>query len=213
MGRDCVSEGFQTRWWPQGTSVGEDSFSPSTSQVYERVPGVLGWWWHPCWLTRAEAASHRARVPGEGAVLGTGPGVVSVAPPEAELPGFGLQHWAPAQPGLSAPSPAPPRGAAPQLPSIPFQPRERCPLPTLSHCLGISPENLSAFCCPYLHLFRLIYTFTSSPLPLGAFSSLCQLYSRPFLDLSWWPWGHCPVQVRRAIHHLTALPADPHPQS
>lgn len=105
-------------------------------------------------------------------------------------PGFRLQHWVPAQPGLSAPSPAPPRGAAPQLPSIPFQPRERCPLPTLSHCLGISPETLSAFCCPYLHLFRLIYTFTSSPLPLSASSSLCQLYSRPFLDLSWWPWGH-----------------------
>lgn len=65
---------------PQGTSVGEDSFPPNTSQV-------CSWgWWHPCWLTHVEAVSHLPLSLDEGAVLGTGPRVLSVTPSEAEVP-------------------------------------------------------------------------------------------------------------------------------
>lgn len=34
----------QTRWWSQGTCVGEGLLSPNTAQGCERAPGVLGWW-------------------------------------------------------------------------------------------------------------------------------------------------------------------------
>lgn len=47
---------------------------------------MLGWWWHPSWLIHVEAASYLPLSLGEGAVLGMGPPVVSVAPTEAELP-------------------------------------------------------------------------------------------------------------------------------
>lgn len=123
---------------------------------------MLGWWWHPCWLTCVGAASHLPLSLAEGVVLGMGPRVVSVTPTEAELPRGQAAALGPAQLGLSAPHPAPLRGAAPQLPSIPFQPQERCPLPTLSHCLGISPETL--------HFAVLICT------SLGSFISLHLLF-------------------------------------
>lgn len=140
---------------------------------------------------------------------GMGPGVVSVTTlltcPRAAPRGLGQvapTAGCPAQPGCSRLIPLSSPGT--QLRSShpsPSSPGERCPLPTLSHCLGISPETLPAFCCPYLYLFRLIYTLASSLLLLGASPSLRQLPSRPLLllDLFWWPWGHCPAPVRRTI--------------
>lgn len=141
-------------------------------------------WWHLRWLTHVEAASHLPLSLDEGAVLGMGPRLVSVTPTEAELPRAQVAALGPCPAGALSSVPCTSPGSAPQIPSIPFQPRERCPLPTLSHCLGISPETLFSFCCPYLHLFGLIYTLTSSPLSLGASPSLCQLCSRHLLDLS-----------------------------
>lgn len=102
----------------------------------------------------------------EGVVLGMGPRVVSVTPTEAGLPKVQAAALGSQLHPLHLPR---------ELLTAPIHPLPASgEMSTLPHCLGISPETLSAFCCPYLHLFGFIYPLTSSPHSLSASPSLCQ---------------------------------------